>query len=89
MLDLEGRVRQFLSAANLPALRHIGVQVVGDSVVLSGYVRTFHEKQMATEFARRVAGVVNVANRIDVYYGESSNDLKRGRSQEVNCGFSK
>ena len=55
MLDLEGRVRQFLSAANLPALRYIGVQVVGDSVVLSGCVRTFHEKQMATEFARRVA----------------------------------
>jgi len=65
-LDLEQRVRQFLSSANIPALRHIGVQINGNTVVLSGYVQTFYEKQMAIAFARRVAGVVDVIDSIDV-----------------------
>lgn len=65
-LDLQKRVCQFLIAANVPALRHIDVEVQHDSVILNGRVQTFYEKQMATEFARRVAGVVNVVNLIDV-----------------------
>lgn len=55
--------------ANQPALRHAGVEVKGDSVVLTGSVRTFYEKQMATEFVRRVAGVVSIVNSINVRLG--------------------
>ena len=65
-LDLEGRVRLFLSSANRPSLRQIEVDVSGDSVVLSGCVQTFYEKQLASEFARRVAGVVRVVNQVEV-----------------------
>ncbi|MBI2827201.1 MAG: BON domain-containing protein [Planctomycetia bacterium] len=65
-LDLERRVRQFFLAARLPALRHVRIKVRHDRVLLTGCVQTFHEKQMATEFARRVAGVVNVVNSIEV-----------------------
>ena len=46
-------------------LRLIDIEVVGDTVVLSGHVVTFHLKQLATVFARRVAGVVEVVNRLD------------------------
>lgn len=35
-------------------------------VVLRGQVNTFHEKQMAQELARRVAGVRVVINRLNV-----------------------
>lgn len=66
MPDLQRRVQQFLMTANLPALRHVGVEVEDDSVILTGRVRTFYEKQMATEFVRRVAGVVSIVNSIDV-----------------------
>lgn len=65
-IDLERRVRQFFLAAHLPALRHVGVEVRHDGVLLTGCVQTFYEKQMATEFARRVAGVVHVVNSIEV-----------------------
>jgi osmotically-inducible protein OsmY len=64
--DLEQRVRQFFVSANLPSLRYLDVAVEGNTVVLMGYVQTFYEKQMATAFARRVAGVVNVVNSINV-----------------------
>ena len=66
MPDLQRRVRQFFATANLPAVRHVGVEVKEDSIVLTGSVCTFYEKQMATEFARRVAGVVSIVNAIDV-----------------------
>lgn len=65
-LDLEGRVRLFLASAKRPRLRRIKVELVGDAVVLSGCVQTFYEKQLATEFAKRVAGVVSVVNRLEV-----------------------
>ncbi|MBX9792601.1 MAG: BON domain-containing protein [Pirellulales bacterium] len=65
--DLERRVRLFLASAKRPSLRRIKVELVGDAVVLSGCVQTFYEKQLATEFAKRVAGVVSVVNRLAVW----------------------
>lgn len=64
--ELQRRVRQYLAVANLPALRQIRVDAEQDTVELRGLVRTFYEKQMATEFARRVAGVINVRNLVEV-----------------------
>lgn len=66
--DLAQRVRQFFDAANLPALRRVRVEVRTDSVVLIGQVSSFYQKQMATEFARRVAGVRRVINLLEVKY---------------------
>lgn len=88
-LDLEGRVRQFLALANRPCLRDIEVQVVGDSVILSGCVGTFYEKQLATEFVRRVAGVVGVLNRIEVHYADSTDGSRREPSQKSKFGVGK
>ena len=78
MSELQRRVQQFLMTAHLPALRHVGVEVVDDSVVLTGSVQSFYEKQMATEFARRVAGVVSVVNSIEVRL-EARNEAVAGK----------
>lgn len=64
--DVTRRVQLFLSSAGLPGLRRIHVDVAGDTVVLSGRVRTFYERQTAVERSRRVAGVIEVDDRIEV-----------------------
>lgn len=84
--DLEARVRQFLHFVNRPSLRQLDVQVEGNTVVLNGRVRTFHEKQMATEFARRVAGVVRVVNLVDVYDERASSDIRREQLPKIGHG---
>ena len=64
--ELARRVENFLSTRNYPALRDLKVSVHDGCVVLSGCVSTFHEKQLATSCAQRVAGVLDVINKIDV-----------------------
>jgi osmotically-inducible protein OsmY len=75
--DLARRVRLSVDRSHQHGLRLIGIEVVGDTVVLSGHVVTFHLKQLATAFARRVAGVVEVSNRLEVHDGR--NDDVRGK----------
>lgn len=72
--ELEHRVRQSFLAAHLFALRHIGIAVRGDSVALTGRVATYYSKQMASECARRVKGVVTIVNLIDVAAAPTSDD---------------
>jgi osmotically-inducible protein OsmY len=74
--DLARRVRLSVDHSHQHGLRLIDIEVVGDTVVLSGQVVTFHLKQLATAFARRVAGVVEVVNRLEVRNGR--NDDVRG-----------
>ncbi|MGE0533473.1 MAG: BON domain-containing protein [Pirellulales bacterium] len=64
--DTLERVRLFLSANSMPALRRLQVDTNGDAIELRGQVPTFYEKQVATECARRVAGVIRVVNLIVV-----------------------
>jgi len=64
--DLIRRVRLSVDRSRQHGLRLIDIEVVGDAVVLSGQVVTFHQKQLATAFARRVAGVIQVVNRLEV-----------------------
>lgn len=64
--ELTRRVGLFLASADMPNLRRIRVDLVGDTVVLSGRVRTFYERQMAVARSRRVAGVIEVDDQIEV-----------------------
>ena len=64
--DLRRRVQLFLHNSNLPALRHINIDVDGGCVVLSGQVQTYYERQLAHEFSRRVAGVLQVSDQLEV-----------------------
>ena len=70
--DLARQVRLSVDRSRQHALRLIDVKVVGDTVVLSGEVVTFHLKQLATAFASRVPGVVEVVNRLEVHNGRDA-----------------
>ncbi len=62
--DLERRVKAFLADRNLPALRRLAIHSQRGVVTLRGRVRTFYEKQLGGQSARRVAGVVDVIDAI-------------------------
>ena len=63
--ELSQRVRLFLNGSNVPGLRHVGVEVEGNTVTLRGAVRTFYEKQLAVRLCRRVAGVIQVIDLVE------------------------
>ncbi len=67
--DLERRVTAFLADRNVPALRRLGVRSHRGVVTLRGRVKTFYEKQLSGQSARRVAGVVDVIDAIQVASG--------------------
>ena len=64
--DLKRRILNFLASRNRPALRQIGVQVEGGVVLLSGRVRSYYDKQLASHCCSRVAGVIQVVDGICV-----------------------
>lgn len=64
--DLQCRVRAFLASRHYQALRRLRIDVENGAVVLSGTVPTFHQRQIACECARHVAGVLRVIDRLHV-----------------------
>ncbi len=64
--DLERRVSAFLAGRNVPALRRLYVRSSQGVVTLRGHVATFYEKQLGGSVARRVAGVVQLIDDINV-----------------------
>jgi BON domain len=79
--DLERRVKAFLADRNLPALRRLGVRSQRGVVTLRGRVRTFYEKQLSGQSARRVAGVVDVIDATEVASDASLLPVETGASQ--------
>jgi osmotically-inducible protein OsmY len=73
--DLERRVTSFLAARHVPGLRKLAVQATGGVVTVSGRVLTFYEKQLANQCCRRVAGVLELINAVDVI-GSASADTR-------------
>ena len=64
--DLERRVMSFLAARHVPGLRYLAVQATNGVVTVSGQVLTFYEKQLCNQCCRRVAGVLELINAVDV-----------------------
>lgn len=64
--DLQRRVRAFLAGRHYQALRRLRVGVEDGAVVLSGTVPSFHQRQVAFECAKHVAGVLRVIDRLHV-----------------------
>ncbi len=64
--DLERRVTAFLAGRNVPALRRLYVRSSQGVVTLRGHVQTFYEKQLGGSVARRVAGVVQLVDDVEV-----------------------
>jgi osmotically-inducible protein OsmY len=64
--DLERRVVSFLAARHVPGLRNLMVEAREGVVRISGQVLTFYEKQLCNQCCRRVAGVLELVNAVDV-----------------------
>ncbi len=64
--DLERRVSSFLATRHIASLRRLDVEAEHGVVTLRGQVRTFYEKQVGHSCTKRVAGVMNLIDAIDV-----------------------
>jgi osmotically-inducible protein OsmY len=76
---LERRVRSYLYNRHVAALRGLRVEVDRDTVILTGRVNSFYEKQLSHATARRVAGVRDVLDRIRVVPGHDASPFARER----------
>ena len=64
--ELEHRVIGFLESKRVPALRYLEVKARSGVVTLTGRVYTFYEKQLCNQCCRRVPGVRQLVNEVDV-----------------------
>lgn len=64
--DLEQRVAGYLQRRHVPGLRQLAIRAHNGVVTVQGQVRSFYEKQLSGHCCRRVAGVVELVDRIEV-----------------------
>ncbi len=60
--DLKVRIEEDLERQNFESLRAVEVDVLSGIVLLTGHVDSYHEKQVAQEVWKRVAGILGVQN---------------------------
>jgi BON domain len=75
--ELCDRVKRFLALQHFPSIRRLEVSMFEDAVVLDGRIPSFHERQLAIAFCKRVAGVQKVIDRLIV--SEPSVHEERGQ----------
>lgn len=80
-MDLQRRIHNFLESRHYPGLRNLLIAVCGGQVVISGRVQSFHEKQLATNCAQRVAGVLQVINDVHVVPPAAIEDKRLSRQR--------
>lgn len=64
--DLEQRVVGYLARRHVPSLRQLAIEARNGIVTVRGQVRSFYEKQLSSHCCRRVAGVLQLVDEIDV-----------------------
>lgn len=64
--ELKQRVLSYLDHQQIGLARRVRVHVVDGIVLLSGSVITYHQKQVAQECWKRVAGIIGVRNELEV-----------------------
>jgi osmotically-inducible protein OsmY len=79
--DLEGRIRHFLDSQHYASFRRIDVAVEGDSAVLAGSVRSFHERQLALSLCGHVPGVHRVVDRLVVVEADAIDSARSYRKR--------
>jgi osmotically-inducible protein OsmY len=77
---LARRVRLTLANLHLPTLRSLAVEATGGKVTLRGRLSSFHQKQLAQHWARRVPGVFEVHDLIQVIDPPRNGRDIRGRN---------
>ena len=60
------RARRALSNSPIYALRLLEIDQVGDSLVISGRVETYYQKQLAQEIVRHVVDECDLVNSVRV-----------------------
>ena|ERR1700722_14297515 len=65
--NLVRRVRLSIDQSRHSGLRLVDLEVIGSTVVLRGQVATFDQIQLATALVRKVDGVVEVMNLLEVH----------------------
>ena len=65
-LELESRLQLELSRNQRPTLQRLHVDVAEGIVTLSGCVRSFYERQLAVQCCRRVPGVRQMIDAVEV-----------------------
>lgn len=63
---LTRRVEAYLFTRSYPALRELEISAADGIVTITGTVSTFHQKQVAYQSCRRVAGVLDVTDLAEV-----------------------
>jgi hypothetical protein len=76
--DLKRRVALFLAGRHVLSLRYLEVEARGGTVTLRGRVGSFYEKQLSQQCCRRVAGVIELVDHVEVAERPSC----RGRDRE-------
>jgi hypothetical protein len=66
--DVKAQAQRALASSPVFDLRTLQVEVVDDSLLLSGRVETFYHKQLAQEAVRHVADGVRLVNDVAVEY---------------------
>jgi osmotically-inducible protein OsmY len=64
--DVLWRVQSYLCSKQFPVFRDLQVQVHRGEVTITGKVDSFHERQVALNCCRRVAGVLKLIDQIEV-----------------------
>jgi hypothetical protein len=64
--ELRDRVKQFLASQHFASFRRLEVIVLRDSIVLHGFIPTFHERQMAVALCQQVVGMRRVVDQLIV-----------------------
>jgi osmotically-inducible protein OsmY len=73
--DLKHRVSLFLAGRHVLSLRGLEIDARGGTVTLRGRVGSFYEKQLSQQCCRRVAGVIDLVDRVEV----TETPVRRGR----------
>jgi osmotically-inducible protein OsmY len=64
--ELERRVREYLTGRQMPTLRKIEVAAHEGTVTLCGEVQSFYQKQLCLNCCRRVDGVRDLIDKVEV-----------------------
>jgi osmotically-inducible protein OsmY len=64
--DLARRVINYLHSKGIRSLREVSVEASRGTVLMQGTVGSFYEKQLCLNCTRRVAGVIELVDEIEV-----------------------
>jgi len=66
LVGLFTEAKQALETSPIYSMRRLQLEQVGQSLVITGRVPTFYQKQLAQEIVRNVAAECELVNSIDV-----------------------